>query len=73
MPVSVCDTASFSVWPGCSGISVFTSIESEAIAIRTSSAESTFSTVASMVVPGCSTSSGATAATSWAGSTGATG
>ena len=46
------------------------------MAIRTSSADSTFSTVASTVVPGRSTSSGvttATALTSWAGSTGRTG
>ena len=69
MPLSVCDTASFSTWPSLSGISVRTSIERLAIAIRTRSACSTFSTVASTTLPGCNRSSGAIAPASWAGCT----
>ena len=76
MPSLVCDTASCRVWPSCSGISESTSIDRLAIAIRTRSAASTFSTCALTTLPGCSTSSGARrqpAANSWAASTGSTG
>jgi hypothetical protein len=51
MPASIRDTASFSVWPGCSGISVLTSMESEAMAIRTSSADN-LQYGGAIVVPG---------------------
>jgi hypothetical protein len=73
MPSLVCMTASCRFWPCCNGISVATSIERLAIAIRTRSTDSTFRTWALTTLPGCSTSSGAMPPTSWADSTGRTG